>query len=297
MTPTPVLPSLTDEQIDNCLPLGMAQFSTLCGPLEIRAFARAIESLSRAPARPSDDQLWDQTLRERDNYHEWADKLADSISRFIGLDIGEHSSANNPWARAIDMIPRGTLTEALASRAPAEPIPAVLFDSFAVLQAMSKQAKARTGAENVGDVLDAVVYLLRAAPPAASGGISSLSADGDPAARVELPTRTLMERRGIASMASQQTSTSVANEGAGCVETLAGSRPTVSTQQCNAAASGDSTESAGPAAAEIEADARRYRWLRRVDSYAEWNRVGHFAADALDAAVDAAIKLGESHEG
>lgn len=121
MTTTPVLPSLTDEQIDNCLPLGMAQFSTLCGPLEIRAFARAIESLSRAPDRPSDDALWDQTLRERDNYHEWADKLSERISRFIGLDIGEHGSANNPWARAIDMIPRGTLTEALASRAPAEP--------------------------------------------------------------------------------------------------------------------------------------------------------------------------------
>lgn len=90
--------------------------------------------------------------------------------------------------------------------------------------------------ESLDDLIDVVC-----APPAASGGIPSLSADGDPAARVELPTRTLMERRGIASMASQQTSTSVANEGAGCVETLAGSRPTVSTQQCNAAASGDST--------------------------------------------------------
>lgn len=93
---------------------------------------------------------------------------------------------------------------------------------------------------------------LAAAPPAASGGISSLSADGDPAARVELPTRTLMERRGIAAMASQQTSTSVANEGAGCVETLAGSRPTVSTQQCNAAASGDSTPPSEPEQAEVE---------------------------------------------
>jgi len=32
----------------------------------------------------------------------------------------------------------------------------------------------------------------------------------------------------------------------------------------------------------------RYRWLRRIDSYNEWNRVGHYAADALDATVDAA---------
>lgn len=36
-------------------------------------------------------------------------------------------------------------------------------------------------------------------------------------------------------------------------------------------------------------DAKRYRWLRRIDSFAEWNRVGHYAADALDAAIDAAI--------
>lgn len=142
MTTTPVLPSLPEPSA-HMLPSDLTKFKTsetwsqafsvavvnpdersepLFTAEQMNEHARrAIESLSRAPARPSDDQLWDQTLRERDNYHEWADKLADSISRFIGLDIGEHSSANNPWARAIDMIPRGTLTEALASRAPAEP--------------------------------------------------------------------------------------------------------------------------------------------------------------------------------
>lgn len=41
--------------------------------------------------------------------------------------------------------------------------------------------------------------------------------------------------------------------------------------------------------AEAVRDAKRYRWLRRIDSFAEWNRVGHYAADALDAAIDAAI--------
>jgi hypothetical protein len=38
--PEPV--GATDEEIDALLPLGMASYSTLCGPREIRAFARAV---------------------------------------------------------------------------------------------------------------------------------------------------------------------------------------------------------------------------------------------------------------
>ena len=41
---TPPRAALTDEQIDDCLPLGMAPHSTLVGPDEIRKFARAIEA-------------------------------------------------------------------------------------------------------------------------------------------------------------------------------------------------------------------------------------------------------------
>ena len=36
-------------------------------------------------------------------------------------------------------------------------------------------------------------------------------------------------------------------------------------------------------------DAERYRWLRSIDSYSEWNRMGHYAEHALDKMVDAAI--------
>lgn len=35
--------------------------------------------------------------------------------------------------------------------------------------------------------------------------------------------------------------------------------------------------------------AERYRWLRSIDSSTEWNRIGHYAADALDKKIDAAI--------
>jgi hypothetical protein len=64
--------------------------------------------LAAAPAapvaRPSDDHLWDETLRDRDTYHEWADKLAEAISKHFGAYIGEHSNTNCPWAEALEVI-------------------------------------------------------------------------------------------------------------------------------------------------------------------------------------------------
>ena len=54
--------------------------------------------------RPTDDELWDKTLRDRDTYHEWADKLADAIAKHFGIEIGEHSNQNLPWAEALDHI-------------------------------------------------------------------------------------------------------------------------------------------------------------------------------------------------
>jgi hypothetical protein len=54
--------------------------------------------------------LWDQTLKERDHYHDMADRLAACIARITGADIGEHTSANCPWHEAIgaadDFVPK-----------------------------------------------------------------------------------------------------------------------------------------------------------------------------------------------
>ena len=55
-------------------------------------------------ARPSDDALWDRTLTERDEYHDMADKLANAIADHLLVEIGEHSSSNCPWMRALDAI-------------------------------------------------------------------------------------------------------------------------------------------------------------------------------------------------
>jgi hypothetical protein len=44
------------------------------------------------------------TLAERDRAEEWASNLAGAISEMTGVDIGEHSNLNNPWANALDAI-------------------------------------------------------------------------------------------------------------------------------------------------------------------------------------------------
>ena len=43
-------------------------------------------------------------INERDNYHDWADRLANAIAAHVGEEIGEHTSANSPWANALELI-------------------------------------------------------------------------------------------------------------------------------------------------------------------------------------------------
>ena len=45
-----------------------------------------------------------QVIDERDRYHDWADKLAQAIAAHMCENIGEHSSSNNPWANALELI-------------------------------------------------------------------------------------------------------------------------------------------------------------------------------------------------
>lgn len=46
----------------------------------------------------------DQAMTKRDEYHDWADKLAGAIAEYFRVDIGEHSSVNCPWSEALDAI-------------------------------------------------------------------------------------------------------------------------------------------------------------------------------------------------
>ena len=52
-----------------------------------------------------------EEIENRDSREEWLDKLSSEISRYFCVDIGEHSSANNPWLKAFEAIPEGTLNK------------------------------------------------------------------------------------------------------------------------------------------------------------------------------------------
>ncbi|MBB2928349.1 hypothetical protein [Paraburkholderia silvatlantica] len=89
------------------------------------AATRALLAAPVAPAaRPTDDELWDQTLSERDEYHEMADKLAAAIAAHLGVDIGEHSNANDPWEEALEAI------ENVAPAATAPTVPQAVLDAL-----------------------------------------------------------------------------------------------------------------------------------------------------------------------
>jgi hypothetical protein len=67
------------------------------------------------PAIQVTDSDYADAILQRDNYHAIADNLAEAIGAYFGIDIGEHSSANNPWAVALEHIesphPAKTLTD------------------------------------------------------------------------------------------------------------------------------------------------------------------------------------------
>ena len=57
-----------------------------------------------------------QTIKERDYYHEMADKLADAIAKHFNVDIGEHSNINCPWENALEWIAPSTAVKSSADR-------------------------------------------------------------------------------------------------------------------------------------------------------------------------------------
>lgn len=48
-----------------------------------------------------EDAIHDQVMDERDEAHELLDRMTAAIGAYLGLDFGEHSSANEPWMNAI----------------------------------------------------------------------------------------------------------------------------------------------------------------------------------------------------
>jgi hypothetical protein len=95
--------------------------------------ATALRALSAEAARerPTDDALWDKTLKERDDYHDMADKLAQAIGAYFNVEIGEHSNLNCPWLQALEAIESAEPAEAARERQAREAVDEHLRQSMA----------------------------------------------------------------------------------------------------------------------------------------------------------------------
>lgn len=104
--------------------------------------------------RPSGEQVAEWQPIETIDY--WANAYSDRASGEHFMGHGMVVVMLREYARLRRMLSTNTQPTPQA-----DPVPAILFDGYAVLQALDKKAQARTSPESVSDVLDAVVRLLR----------------------------------------------------------------------------------------------------------------------------------------
>src|SRR6185437_7952711 len=110
--------------------------------------------ISAAPTPPEQEIL--RVIDERDQYHEWADKLADAIAERFGVEIGEHSSLNSPWTNALEFIE--------ATPPEIEPVGFIRDD---VIQALKNGKTVTTALFPKPDELDDATIPFYASPPPA----------------------------------------------------------------------------------------------------------------------------------
>ena len=53
-------------------------------------------------ARACNDEL--RVIEQRDEYYDLIEQFSDAVASHLGIDIGEHSSANWPWQNALDAL-------------------------------------------------------------------------------------------------------------------------------------------------------------------------------------------------
>lgn len=127
--------------------------------VQIKALEKRIEVLNACETA---------AIRDRDCYHEWADDLAAAISKFTGVDIGEHSNMNNPWREALDAIENYEPAASHPSNAAGQDAPAAWVheeDPSRVISAAQKQQALRDGGASASSVKP---YSIAAVVPAAT---------------------------------------------------------------------------------------------------------------------------------
>lgn len=103
----PVLPFLTwTYRVGEFVSSARRPALVLClavGEAKIKEYGAHPDFRRWLPPTGNDEALLEE-IDNRDKNAEWADKLAQAIADRLGVDIGEHSSNNLPWLRALDAI-------------------------------------------------------------------------------------------------------------------------------------------------------------------------------------------------
>ncbi|RQR87677.1 MULTISPECIES: hypothetical protein [unclassified Burkholderia] len=104
------LDSMITEWVESCQRMNI-DWRGMAGVIEkrIARFAARASSPNAAGADSDTERALSETIDERDQMEEIGTRLAEAVGEFLGVDVGEWSSANNPILAAI---------EALESRAP-----------------------------------------------------------------------------------------------------------------------------------------------------------------------------------
>jgi hypothetical protein len=82
------------------------------------------------------DAALDDVIGQRDTYHDWADKLADGIAKHLGVEVGEHSNQNCPWAEALEAISQPATAEQSSMPGVAQPTAQVAVSGRQAIQAL-----------------------------------------------------------------------------------------------------------------------------------------------------------------
>lgn len=107
-----------------------------------------------------------QLIDERDNREEWADRLADAVGP-IEL-IGEHSSGNNPWANALDLITPHAEVQKLRAQVAEMKVERVGVRNAALSEIVNRLASRATlygDSQTVNEVMRDLTRLVEAGEP------------------------------------------------------------------------------------------------------------------------------------
>lgn len=101
MTDASKLEALSDGDLNAILKLTLDAGDGHAGYM--RRLERAVAARYETRIADLDDRLH-EALKERDTAESWADGVAKAVEQRFRVSVGEHSNAENPWAKAVAIL-------------------------------------------------------------------------------------------------------------------------------------------------------------------------------------------------